>query len=505
MDSLLIYGPPASGKSTLSKALAQRLGLPWVDLDERIVRAAGQPIPEIFAAEGEAGFRKREVEMLEQVATEGCAVVSLGGGALLDSKAQRVAEAAGKVICLKVSPTRLAARAGRAPGSRPLLEHGRLDRLLEERAAHYASFPNGVEVESDDLETNLRLLQAVAGRYRISGMGSPYEVRVESGGLERLGAYAANLGLKGPSAVVCDENTRPYADQACASLSAAGIRAGVVEIPSGEAHKTIATVGMIWRGFLQSAVERAGTVYAVGGGVVGDLTGFAAATWLRGVRWVNIPTTLLAMVDSSLGGKTGADLPDGKNLIGAFHPPALVLSDPSVLRTLPERELRCGLAESLKHAVIDDPGLFGCLSTALPDASLIARSLSVKARIICEDPYEKGRRAALNLGHTIGHAVEKASNFSIAHGEAVAIGLIAAARLAIKARIARPDLLDKLVAKTRELGLPTEIPAHLDRDEMRQALSHDKKRKDGIVRFVLPADLGDVRLDCRVDDPFDFD
>ena len=212
------------------------------------------------------------------------------------------------------------------------------------------------------------------------------------------------------------------------------------------------------------------------------------------------------MVDAGVGGKTGADLPAGKNLIGAFHPPCAVLSDTETLATLPERELRCGLAETLKHAVIGDPGLMemlGAFAAKRGDIDfltrLVIRSVGVKVRTIQEDPFEKtGRRAALNLGHTVGHAVEAASRFTVAHGEAVAIGTVAAARISERLGLAKPGLAETLAQALADLGLPTEIPAGLDPQELRQYLSHDKKKADGRVRFALPKAIGDVQTGCIV-------
>ena len=258
---------------------------------------------------------------------------------------------------------------------------------------------------------------------------------------------------------------------------------------------------------LRAGLERSDLVIALGGGVVGDLTGFAAATWLRGIRWLNVPTTLLAMVDAGVGGKTGADLKAGKNLIGAFHPPCAVISDPAVLATLPEREMRCGLAETYKHALIGDPSLAAMLSAFAQRrgesdflTQLVIRSVGVKVRTILADPFERtGMRAALNLGHTVGHAVEAESGFSVAHGEAVAIGTVAAARISERLGLAREAGLAKTVAAgLAALGLPTEIPAGQNPARLREYLSRDKKKAGGVVRFALPIGFGEVKTGCTV-------
>jgi len=254
---------------------------------------------------------------------------------------------------------------------------------------------------------------------------------------------------------------------------------------------------------------------ALGGGVVGDLAGFAAGTFLRGVPWVGVPTSLLAMVDASLGGKTGADLPQGKNLIGAFYPPRLVLADPEVLETLPEAEFVSGMAEVVKHGVIDDPELFEtCLDfRSLCEAlrareerdfgsleEIIRRAMAVKIHIIEEDPYEKGIRASLNFGHTVGHGVELVSEFKVRHGEAVAIGMVGETRMAEQIGLAQAGLSDDIASVLNNLGLPTEIPPDLDRDAIIAAVQRDKKKADGVVRFALPAAIGKVRVGVEVND-----
>jgi 3-dehydroquinate synthase len=250
-------------------------------------------------------------------------------------------------------------------------------------------------------------------------------------------------------------------------------------------------------------------VLALGGGVVGDLAGFGAATYLRGVRWACLPTTLLAMVDASLGGKTGADLPQGKNLVGAFHAPAFVLADPQVLDTLPEAEFRSGLAEVVKHGVIADPKLFGLCSQGWDAVQskreeIIRRAIAVKVQIIKEDPFEGGRRAALNLGHTLGHAVEQASGFRLKHGEAVAIGTVFAARLSRSLGVAQEEVPEAITETLNGLGLPVDIPAWIDREQIRQFMGFDKKKASGRLRWVLPVRIGEVVVGAEIDDPLQY-
>jgi 3-dehydroquinate synthetase len=235
------------------------------------------------------------------------------------------------------------------------------------------------------------------------------------------------------------------------------------------------------------------------------MAGFAAATFMRGIAWVAVPTTLLAMVDASLGGKTGFDLPEGKNLIGSFHSPRLVLSDPEVLATLPEAELKSGLAEVAKHGIIGDPGLFELVAQGLEAVrqnlpQIVRRAVAVKVRIIEDDPYEKGCRAALNFGHTLGHAIESVSGYRLRHGEAVSIGMVAEARLAETLSLAGRGLSDRIAEVLSGLGLPAKIPEDLPHDELIRAMQFDKKKAYGITRFSLPIDIGQVQVNVEVKD-----
>jgi len=240
--------------------------------------------------------------------------------------------------------------------------------------------------------------------------------------------------------------------------------------------------------------------------MVSDVVGFAAATYLRGINWVALPTTLLAMVDASLGGKTGVDLPEGKNLVGAFHPPRLVLADPTTLESLPQVELRAGMAEVVKAGLIGDEHLFDLCAQGWQALyqhwdEVISRAMAVKIAVIEQDPYEKGQRAVLNLGHTVGHAVELASGFQLRHGEAVAIGLAIEARLAHHLGIAQEGLAEKIEQVLQGLGLPTKIPESLDRRALCRAMGVDKKRASGQLRFALPVRVGEVQAGVEVADP----
>ena len=265
-------------------------------------------------------------------------------------------------------------------------------------------------------------------------------------------------------------------------------------IPTGEEHKTIETVENIWNAFARKGLGRKDHVTAIGGGVTGDLTGFAAATWMRGIDWVNVPTTLLAMVDASYGGKTACDLACGKNMVGAFHPPRQVIIDTDFLKTLPPRRLADGRAEMIKHEIIGGLPHTADVSGA-PTAEEIKANLAVKIRTVRADPLEKtGERMKLNCGHTVAHAIEKATNYAVSHGEAVAIGCVEEARLAVRLGLAPATWPEEIAARFAAARLPTTLPEGLTFESLKPLMKGDKKREGNAVVFALPCGWGDVRL-----------
>lgn len=506
--TLFLYGPPATGKSTCAQNLAVALGKVALDLDTLVEQNIGMSIPNYVAQAGAEAFRDVETQTLEKLCHDRPnAVVALGGGSLLRPQNRAMAEACGPIACIHTPPEALAKRVERKAGSRPFSKNA--DALLKtvaERKEHYDSFPLRVDVNGKQNPQDVwPKVLAVFGRYIVSGMSQPYPVVVAPHAISELPRILSKLENKPRHLLlVGDSNTLPLYGKTV--MDTLGQEIPCHTIPAGEAHKTLASVQAIWESMQRAGLERSDVVIALGGGVTGDLTGFAASTWLRGIRWINLPTTLLAMVDAGVGGKTGADLPSGKNLIGAFHPPCAVLSDTTTLATLPEREIRCGLAETYKHAIINDPGLVETLRTFDADRGdidyltrLVIRSVGVKVRTILEDPFERtGRRAALNLGHTIGHAVEAASGFTIAHGEAVSIGTVAAARISEALKLAPAGLAKTVATDLAALGLPTEIPAGYDPDVLMNYLLNDKKKAGGVVRFALPHAIGTVKTGAVV-------
>ncbi len=302
-------------------------------------------------------------------------------------------------------------------------------------------------------------------------------------------------------AVVTDSTVAPlYAEAAAAALRGAA-RATVVTFPSGEWNKTRETWAGITDRVLAAGVGRDGAIIALGGGVVGDLAGFVAASYLRGIPYVQVPTTLLAMIDSSIGGKTGVDTPAGKNLVGAFHQPRLVIADLSTLATLPPNHLAAGMAEAIKHGAIADRPYFERLHALAPRVlgadraalhEVVERSVTLKASVVVEDERERGRRAILNFGHTIAHALEAVTGYTLLHGEAVAIGMAAEARLGQGLGITDPATPPALVEALAAYQLPTETPADADVDRMIEVMRHDKKTREASVRFALLRTIGDM-------------
>ena len=342
------------------------------------------------------------------------------------------------------------------------------------------------------------------------GLGS-YPVYVEPGALGRLGPLASAHAGGRQLALVTDSTVGPLlatyrggtGPWHAGASGRAELPAFVVElvVPAGEASKNRAQWSALSDQLLDRGFGRDTALVALGGGVVGDLAGFVAATYLRGIPHLQVPTTLLAMLDASVGGKTGVDTPHGKNLIGAFHPPVAVVADPLVLRTLPEREYRAGLAEAVKHGLIADASYFtwlGASAEAITQrdettlATLVRRSVEIKAAVVGEDERENGRRAILNAGHTVAHAVEHASGYALAHGEAVALGLVAECRLAETMGIGRPGLAAEVGELLARLGLPVRLERPLPQDRVLAAMAADKKNRAARVRFALARDVGSM-------------
>lgn len=503
--NIVLTGFMATGKTTVGRLLAAQCGYAFVDTDELIQARSGRTVAEIFREKGEAAFRAMEAELARELAEQEGLVISTGGRMMLDPANAAALSRNGRVFCLVATPEEIMARAaGDAGISRPLLEVPnpieRILDLLQQREEAYGRFPQlttSDKVPEDVTRHLLGLIEADPDlRLPVSAPSARYEFIVGSGLLPFV-RQLADIG--GPLAVITDGEVGPLYAR---SLGAVDI---LVTVPAGGHHKTLATVQSIFEQLLEADFDRSGTIVALGGAVVSDLAGFVAATYMRGVDCVQCPTSLLAMVDSSIGGKVGIDLPQGQNLVGAFKQPKAVISDVATLQSLPPREFACGMAEVVKHSLIADSDLLDKvergswkgdgaeLPTALSELqALVAQAIQVKINIVQEDPFEAGRRIVLNLGHTFAHAIERESAHAIRHGEAVSMGLVAAANLSVRLGYAPPALQERVAATLAGVGLPTRIPSVLTPARLLASMDRDKKKTAGRPRFVLLRGVGRV-------------
>lgn len=331
----------------------------------------------------------------------------------------------------------------------------------------------------------------------------PYPIKVEPGSLASAGDFVRELAPAHRYAIITDAHVGPlYAGKVAEAI---GVASGdILAVPAGEASKTRGSWGWLTDHLIERGFGRDSAIIALGGGVVGDLAGFVAATYMRGIPIIHLPTTLLAMIDSSIGGKTGVDTLMGKNLVGAFHQPAGVLIDPQTLETLPLSELRTGFAEALKHGVIGDRSYFDSVVGAIPSVlydqrkagdsltGVIVGSIEIKSRIVARDEYEGGLRKILNFGHTVAHGIELLSGYSIAHGEAVAIGMTLESRMAERAGLAKAGTADEIRGSLAAAGLPVKLPQGMGADRMMEVMLADKKARAGSVRYALPRAIGEM-------------
>ena len=503
---LLVGGFMGVGKSTVARRAAELSGLPLVDLDAAIEARAGKPIATIFAELGEPAFRALEAaELGAALAAEGQAIIALGGGALVDTARRRAALAQAFVVTLTARAATIADRT--AGTTRPLLADAadrtsRIRELLDARAHVYAEAH--AQVPTDDQTVDAiaaAVLQAWSQPTLAVALGArSYTVHLTAGAPAVLADVVKKLR---PSAVfvVTDENVQRFWGQGLdAALAAAGVAArATVVLRPGEEHKRLAAVEQALTAMVEAGADRDCLVVGHGGGVVTDIAGFTAATLLRGVRWLAAPTTLLAMVDASVGGKTGVDLGLAKNAVGAFHQPSAVVIDAAHVTTETARAYISGLAEVVKSAAIGDPALFALLEAEAPSIlarelprveELVYRSIAVKAEIVARDERESGDRALLNFGHTVGHALEAQGGFTrLTHGEAVSLGMVAMLRAGLQLGVTEAVDADRIVALLARLGLPVD----LDAQPLAAALglvALDKKRRGAGVRAVFLRRVG---------------
>jgi shikimate kinase / 3-dehydroquinate synthase len=537
--SIVLVGMMGAGKSSVGKRLSQRLGLPFFDADTEIERAAGMTISEIFEKRGEAEFRQGEQRVIARLLGDGPMILATGGGAFMNETTRDLIRQQGLSIWLKADFDVLMRRV-RKRSNRPLLQNpdpeGTLKRLMDQRDPVYEKAD--LQVQSRDVAHDVIVDEIIATLSRHLGLGVPvavskplssvklsvdlpgraYDIVIGSDLLEEAGERLSALSPGAACAIVTDETVAAIHLAVLEdSLKAAGFRTAVITIPPGERSKSLAELGRVVDGILAAKMERGDLVVALGGGVVGDLTGFAAAITRRGMRFVQIPTTLLAQVDSSVGGKTGINSPHGKNLIGAFHQPSLVLADVDSLDTLSRREFAAGYAEVVKYGLISDADFFNWLEAhhegvfaGGPDrVHAIEVSCRAKAAIVIRDEREDGDRALLNLGHTFAHAFERIVDYDgtrLVHGEAVAIGLCCAFRFSTRLGLCNGQDAARIEAHLKKVGLPThihDIPGwNADSSAILEAMAQDKKVKRGKLTFILARGIGEsfIAPDVAVDE-----
>ena len=546
MRNIFLLGLSGSGKSSVGRLLAERLSIAFYDTDALVEAQCGMPIAAIFTQHGETYFRDVESRVLHELADvarepEG-AVIATGGGIVMRETNRELLHKCGAGVYLSVNPTTALARltaqyeilmaAGQAHEIRPLLAGpdslARLQQLLETRSAWYeeAEYVCSTQDESVEQVVNAIIamlicsneLHGISPTVRRVHIGAGYDVVVDWGGLGRLPDYLKALQLPARVFLITDSNLhrlygRQYGPTLIGALLAAGFAPEVYTVSAGEASKSPEQLNAIYDWLIEQHAERGEAIVALGGGVVGDLAGYVAATYLRGVPLVQVPTSLLAQVDAAIGGKTGINHPKGKNLIGAFYHPRLVLADPSTLLTLPVRERTEGWAEVVKYGIILDTELFAQLEANaailrkfehLPVALLcqiIARCIALKVAVIEEDEREQGQRAILNYGHTVAHALENVVGYGeLLHGEAVSIGMVVAALLAQEMGLLTAAQAARQNQLLQALGLPTDYTGKVKAEDILAVIQLDKKVVGKRVRWVMPCKIGEVTITSLPDE-----
>ena len=536
--NIILTGFSYTGKTQVGIEVAKKLGWKFVDIDDEIVHISGKSVAEIFSQDGEARFRDLESKVLERVCQGTKVVIATGGGAIINAANREMMMASGVVICLEAKPVTIYQRlvkdaeASKSQEVRPLLAGTeplkRIEWLKEFRQPYYAL--SDWTVHTDNLSLEEVAEEVILGwRYGSRGRATlpalpdireaeapyceqqgavsvvttltqSYPVFVGWGFLEQLGKRMRNAGLWGRAHVLSDEKVFTlYGHRVISILEKAGFTVDSMAVPEGERSKSFETAVNIYDWLVNFHAERNDSIVALGGGMVGDLAGFVAANFLRGLPLVQVSTSLTGMVDAAIGGKVAVNHPRAKNLIGAFYQPRLVLADTQTLTTLPRRELVSGCAEVVKHAMICDPRLLEYLEERAEGllmldkaitSEVVSRSAAIKARIVSEDEKEQGIRVILNYGHTIGHGLEAATNYErFLHGEAIAIGMMGAAMISRQVGLLFQEVVDRQNALLERFGLPTSCSG-IDIESLLKAMELDKKVVGKRVRWVLLSGIG---------------
>jgi len=542
ITNLIITGFSGTGKSLVAKEVARVLNWDFIDTDDEIVRQTGKPIAEIFRQDGEDKFRELERETIRKACQQRQTVIAIGGGAIVDTQNYELLAKTGLIVCLESKPETIYERLFReAAGSpetevRPLLSNDnpleRIRQLKASRQPYYANVDWTVHTDNLNIsqvtEEVIRASRLIRRTHphlnplpsRESKLGSQlkandgvscvvetatqsYPVFVGYGLLDKIGEKMKQVALSGTATVISDKNVFSlYGSRVEGIIKEAGFEVNSFVVPPGEETKSMDYAIKIYDFLVEHRAERDDIIIALGGGMVGDLAGIVAATFLRGMPWVQVPTSLVAMVDASIGGKVGVNHPEGKNLIGAFYQPNLVLADPQTLATLPQREMTSGWAEVIKHGLIIDEEFVQFLEGNFdrlikPETELltraIARSAAIKAQVVRQDEKEReGKRTILNYGHTIAHGLEAATQYKhFLHGEAVAIGMVGAAKLSQRLGLLPSAAVERQQILLQKYGLPTGFSG-LDLTEITRAMELDKKTKEKAINWVLLQDIGKV-------------
>jgi len=509
MRNIVLIGFMGTGKSEVGKRLAAELGWSFEDSDLWIQKRAGRTIPEIFKQSGEAHFRKLERDVVAELADRKSCVIATGGGAVMNPVNLRRLRRNGILIGLEASPDSILVRT--AGSDRPLLQHGRrierIRQMLKVRRPYYRLSDHRIDTTHRTPEQVVKMVREIVSEpasIRVDLAERGYPIEIGQGILPRIGERMASLGLKGKIGLITNPRVgRLYGAVVTRSLKKAGYKVTTIRVPDGERYKNLGSVSRVYDELVRCSFERNSTLLALGGGVIGDLAGFAAATFMRGIGFVQVPTTLAAQVDASIGGKTGVDHPHGKNLIGAFYQPKLVFIDPAVLKTLGRREFISGLAEVIKYGVIQDELFFSYLEDNMekimrlePSAlsHAIHRSCAIKADVVQKDEREGRLRKILNYGHTFGHALETVTKYrTYLHGEAVSIGIAFAAHLSLRLGLLDPPSVRRQIDLLERAGLPVALPK-IKAADILKAMAMDKKVSDGKIHFVLAERIGRVTV-----------
>jgi len=505
-----------SGKTSVGKELNRRLGYSYIDTDELIEEKEGMPISVIFKEKGEDYFRTVERATVKEVSQRDNVVIATGGGVIKNKKNVEELRRRGIIILLRADPEIILKRVMLEGGKRPLLDVkeplDEIKKLLAERERFYKQSDISIDTNfitpGEGAQEIIERLGLDMQEVSVELKERSYKIIIGRKALQKLGLRLIEFR---PSnvAIISNETIFPlYRDVIINSVKQSGIVPKVFLIPDGEEYKDSLWASYLYGELLKARFDRDSLLVAFGGGVVGDMTGFVASTYMRGIRYVQVPTTLLAQVDSSVGGKTGVNHPLGKNMIGTFYQPSLVMIDIDTLKSLPQREFRAGIAEIIKYGVIADRELFSSLEADMEDIfslgdsliNIIKRSCEIKADVVSRDEREAGLRSILNFGHTVGHAIETITDYRrFLHGEAIAMGMCAAADLAVKLGVFQKEGAARIKSLIELYKLPVKIPADIDASDIMDAMEVDKKVKAGQLRFILPLSIGNVRIEEDVD------